>query len=283
MTGSKSASARRLVAVIVTAAAFLAGALPTHSAETILAGGTGSGSRLLQALAEEYGRTSRGAVIRVADPPLGSGAAIRAVRDGKLHLAISGRPLEGDERGAELAEFELARTPFVFASRDGVQHGGFSLGQLEDIYGGRRGTWEGGGHVRLVLRPKIDADNLILRAMSPGMDKALTQAFERKGMVVATSDMEALEIIEQTPGSLGATTLGLIRLQGSSVQVFPIAGRPPSVKALSDGTYPWFKPLYLVTRKPAPAGVQAFLDFLTSPQAAEFMARTEHLPASHGR
>lgn len=283
MTGSKCSAALRAVAGLVAAAAFMAGALPALAAGPILAGGTGSGSRLLQALADEYARTARGAAIRVADPPLGSGGAIKAVREGKLHLAISARPLEGGERGGELVEIELARTPFVFASRNGVRSGGFSLGQLEAIYGGRLANWDDGSPIRLILRPSFDADTQLLRSMSPGMDKAVPQALERKGMVIASSDMEALEIIEHTPGSLGATTLGLIRLQNSEVQLIAVAGRMPGAKALADGSYPWFKPLYLVTGRQPPADLQAFLDFLRSPQAAELLLRTEHLPAFHDK
>lgn len=257
--------------------------LPAVAAEPILVGGTGSGSRLLQALVEEYRKTGQDPDILVIDPPLGSGAAIKAVRMGKLHAAVSARPLEGDERNGALVEMEFARTPFVFASRDGERPGGFSLVELAKAYTGGLARWDDGAPIRLILRPNFDADTIAIRAMSPGLDEALNQALERKGMVTASSDMEALQLIGETPGSLGSTTLGLVRLTNSNVRVFPIAGHTPSARALAEGDYPWSKVLYLVHRREPGARVQALLDFLHSPEARDFLARSEHLPASHGR
>ncbi len=257
-------------------------AFPAIAADVILVGGTGSGSRLLQALVDEYRKTAPNADIRVIDPPLGSGAALKAVRAGKLHMAISARRLEGDERNGEMLELDFARTPFVFATRDGKRSGGFDLKQLADVYAGRLASWDNGAPIRLVLRPSFDADTAAIRAMSPGLDDAMTRALDRKGMVTASSDIEALNLIEQTPGSLGSTTLGLIRLMNANVGVLPIAGQVPSAEALAAGNYPWSKVLHLVVRRQPGAQVQAFLDFLQSPQVGEFLLRSEHLPAPHG-
>jgi phosphate transport system substrate-binding protein len=283
MTKSKGAAPLRLVAGFAAAVLFSAGLPAAPAAETILVGGTGSGSRLLQALAHEYAKAAPNPAIRVVDPPMGSGAAIKAVREGKLHLALSPRPLEGDEGGGEVVAFEFARTPLVFASRDDFQGGGFNLEQLEDVYTGRRMWWDNGIPIRLILRSRVASDTRAIRAMSPGMDKAVSQSFERKGMVVAASDLEALQMIERTPGSLGPTTLGLIRLQDSRARVLQVAGRAPSAGALADGSYPWFKGLYLVIPRRPPPDVQAFLDFLVSPQAGTFMRRIEHLPVTDGK
>lgn len=258
-------------------------ALPAWAAEPILVGGTGSGSRLVQVLVDEYRKTPGSAEVFVIDPPLGSGAAIKAVREGKIHVAVSARRLEGDERKGDLLEIEFARTPFVFATRDGERKEGFSLAQLANVYSGRLGQWDNGAPIRLILRPDFDADTAAIRAMAPGLDDAMTRSLDRKGMVTAASDMEALELIEQTPGSLGSTTLGLVRLMDSRVRVLSIGGKLPSAKALAEGSYPWFKALYLVVSRKPGADVRGFLDFLQSPQVSDLLARSEHLPASHGK
>lgn len=283
MTGSNEATRRGIAAWLAAAALSCASALPALAAETVLVGGPGSGSRLLQALADEYRKNARGAEVDVADPPLGSSAAIKAVRDGKLHMAVSTRRLRDDELGGDLVELEFARTPVVFASRDDFQKGGFTLGQLADIYAGRRMQWDNGNPIRLILRSRFASDTRVIRAMSPELDQAASLALERRGMVVATSDLEALQMIERTPGSLGPTTLGLVRLLDSRVRVLPVAGRMPSAGTLADGSYPWFKTLYLVVPRRPAADLQAFLDFLGSSQAAEFLRRIEYLPASDGK
>lgn len=273
----------RIAAWFAAAAFCLAGAMPAVAAKAIVLGGTSSGSRLLQALADEYRKTARDAEVVVADPSLGSSAGIRAVREGNLDLAVSTRPLQGDELDGELVAFEFARSPLVFAGRDNFERNGFTLGELEDIYAGRRKQWDNGTPIRLILRSRFASDTRVIRAMSPGLDKAVSLALQRKGMVVAASDLEALQIIEQTPGSLGPTTLGLMRLLNSDARVFSIAGRMPSARALADGSYPWFKTLYFVIPKHPAVGLQAFLNFLRSPQAADFLGRIEYLPAPHGK
>lgn len=283
MTGLTGLDFSRIAAWFAAAAFCLAGAMPAVAAKAIVLGGASSGSRLLQALADEYRKTARGSEVVVADPSIGSSAAIRAVREGNLDLAVSTRPLRGDELGDELVAIEFARSPLVFAGRDNFEADGFSLGELEDIYAGRRKQWDNGTPIRLILRSKFASDTRVIRAMSPGLDQAASLALQRKGMVVAGSDLEALQIIEQTPGSLGPTTLGLMRLLNSDARVFPIAGRAPSARTLADGSYPWSKSLYLAVRKEPRADVQAFLNFLRSPQAADFLGRIEYLPASHGK
>lgn len=283
MTTPKRHRSSRIPGWLAAAVVLVSSAFPALAGEAILVGGTGSGSRLLQALVDEYHRSGGSAEIVVIDPPLGSGAGIKGVKAGRLHMAISARRLEGEERNGELVEIEYARTPFVFATLDGKRSEGFSLKDLADVYAGRLNRWDNGDPIRLILRPSFDADTMFMRTMSPGLDRAVTLALERKGMVTASSDMEAAQLIAQTPGSLGSTTLGLIRLMNIDVRVFPIAGREPSAEALAREAYPWFKNLYLVTLRRPRQEVQTFLDFLVSPRAAELLLRTGHLPASHGK
>jgi phosphate transport system substrate-binding protein len=285
--GSMNIAARRRVlcrAIVWISGAMLglSGAWTTCAADPIIVGGTGSGSRLLQELANEYSASTPSAQIIVVDPPLGSGGGINALKAGKLQIAISARRLEGKERDGNMVELEFVRTPIVFATRDGVRHGGFGLTRLADVLAGRLANWDDGAPIRLILRPQFDSETLCIRTMSPEVDAAMTQALARKGMVFGSSDLEALHLIEQTPGSLGPTTLGLVRLLRSDVHVLSINGQAPSAKATADGRYPWFKTIYLILRKPTGPEVQAFIDFLQSRRARDLLARTEHIPVSNG-
>jgi phosphate transport system substrate-binding protein len=273
----------RVIAWISGAMIGLSGAWTTCAADPIFVGGTGSGSRLLQELANEYSTTTPNAEIIVVDPPLGSGGGIKALKAGKIQIAVSARRLEGEERDDNTVELEFVRTPIVFATRDGVRHGGFGLARLAEVFTGRLAYWDDGAPIRLILRPQFDTETLCIRAMSPEVDAAMTQALARRGMVFATSDLEALKLIEQTPGSLGPTTLGLVRLLNSDVHVLSINGQAPSAKAMADGRYPWFKSIYLIVSKQAGPEVQGFIDFLRSRRARDLLVRTEHVPVSNGK
>jgi phosphate transport system substrate-binding protein len=262
----------------------LCGMLPSVLAgESILVGGNSAGSRLMQVLVDEYRKTTPTAEISVIDPPLGSQTAIEAIKRGKIQIAVSARGLEGEDRDGNLVEIEFARTPLVFATRDGVRRGGFSLRQLAGVFAERVTEWDNGAQIRLILRSQFAIETLRIRAMDTEMDVAMTKALARKGMVFAMSDLEAVQMIENTPGSLGPTTLGLLRLLKSDAQVLPINGRTPSVKALADGSYPWFKTIYLIVPKHPGPELQAFVSFLQSRQAGEVLTRTEYAPLFHGK
>ena len=115
-------------AVLVSLAAPAAGA-------AITAGGTGTAAPLMRALAAEYARVVPDFELRLIDPPLGSGGALKALAGGRIDFALIGRAPKGDEAAAVGESFELARTPFVLASSDGVRPAGFTL---EDLHRVRR-------------------------------------------------------------------------------------------------------------------------------------------------
>lgn len=266
----------RVVSVCAVVVSMAASAL----AGEISAGGTGSSAPLLRLLANEYAKSVPGFRLKLIEPPLGSGGALRALAAGKIDLAATGRPPKSDEIATVGRSIELARTPFVLVTRDGSRPKGFSLRELADVYSGKIVQWDNGVPLRLILRSAFESDTEILRQMSAEMDLSVRAAFERKGMAIGENDLDALVLAERIPGAMAPTTLGLVSTLGKNLRVLPLNGLTPSTKAIANGSYPWSKPLYVVIGKTPGPAVKGFVDFLRTPKARAILLRHEYLPVT---
>lgn len=260
-----------LLAVLVACTAF-------SQDQALTIGGTGSSISLIDALSSEFHKQHPEITLKVVRPPLGSGGSLKALSDGRIDLAIPGRPLKPEESALLGQTFKLADTPFVMASRDGQKQGGFTLKELAEVYAGTLQQWDSGMPIRLVLRASTESDTLQLRSMSPELATAVDQAAQRSGMVMADNDLDTMDIISNTPGSLGPTTFGLLTTLGSNVSMHPLNGVAPTLSNLKNGSYPWCKTFTVALPKnPSPAAL-AFSLYLRSDAAKKIMLDNNYLP-----
>lgn len=247
-------------------------------AETLKVGGTGSAAPLVKLLFEEFRKQTPAAELEQTQPPLGSGGALRALAGGRIDLALIGRALKPEESARLGRHFELARTPFVFASLEGKKSQGFRLDELVAVYDGRLTRWEDGKPLRLVLRASMESDTLALKAMSPAMDQAVDAAAQRTGMAMGQDDLDTLALLSKAPGSFGPSTLGLLSSTGTRLSVFPVNGIKPSLATMKSGHYPWHKAMIVALPKQPSPLAEKFALFLRGQQAAALMLRHDYLP-----
>ncbi|MHB1083308.1 MAG: PstS family phosphate ABC transporter substrate-binding protein [Thiobacillus sp.] len=248
-------------------------------ADTVKVGGTGSGLGVMKILAEAYQASRPDTQIMIV-PSLGSSGGIKATGAGVLDIGLSGRPLKPEEREQHLTDREVARTPLVLVSTR--SHSGFTTQDLARIYDGTLKTWPDGSALRPVIRPESDSETKLLRAISPEVDRALTIARARPGVHVAITDQDGADAIEQIPGALGTSSLGLILSEKRRIKALPLNGVAPSVAALANGSYPFFKPLYVVLPQNPSEAARGFLAFIQSGQGARMMSDNGYLPLKSG-
>jgi phosphate transport system substrate-binding protein len=248
------------------------------SAEVINISGVGLSAPLMQRLADAYRKQQPGDTVTILLPPLGSTGALRALRNGRLDIAISGRQPSPDETAGVGKTIELARTAFGFATSSGVRNAGITAKDLADIYAGRLLRWDDDQPIRLIMRPERESDTILVRRISTEVDEAMTLAAKRKGLVVAENDLDTIKLLETVPGSFGPTTTGLATMQGSQVKFIAINGTLPSAKALAGGKYPLFKPLYAVMAAHPSQAAERFFAFTQSPAAREIMSAADFVP-----
>ncbi len=268
-----------VLGLVLLLVASLANAADPARMETLTVGGTGSAMPLIGQFAQAYGSLEPNVKVRVVDPPLGSNGAIRAVLAGAVDLAVLGKPLTEAEKAQGCQDWELGRTPFLVVTERKLPLPGFTVEQLAAIYSGKMTTWSDGSPIRLVVRNLFETDTLILRKMSPDMDRAVDVALARPGMLVAANDLENIDLLERTPDSLGTSNLALVQAQNRKLNALPIDGKEPTLAALRHGTYPYSKSTYLARGPKLSPVAQGFLEFILSASGKEILDRAGYVPA----
>lgn len=268
-----------VVGLVLLLVASLANAADPARMETLTVGGTGSAMPLVGQFAQAYGSLEPNVKVRVVDPPLGSNGAIRAVLAGAVDLAVLGKPLTEAEKAQGCQDWELGRTPFLVVTERKLPLPGFTVEQLAAIYSGKMTTWSDGSPIRLVVRNLFESDTLILRKMSPDMDRAVDVALARPGMLVAANDLENIDLLERTPDSLGTSNLALVQAQNRKLNALPIDGKEPTLAAMRQGTYPYSKSIYLARGPKLSPVAQGFLEFILSASGKEILDRAGYVPA----
>jgi phosphate transport system substrate-binding protein len=240
-------------------------------AETIRISGTGGAIGTMRILGEAFRKSNPGIRVEIL-PGMGSSGAVRAVLAGRLDIGLSGRTLKGEERAQDVMETKYARTPFAFVVNSNLKMTGLTLEGLAAIYAGKR-DWENGKRIRLVLRPQADSDIEVLKSMSPAMSAAVDIALRREGMIVATTEQDAVDAIESVPGAFGGTTLSLVSSERRALRILALDGVVPSVRTMADRSYPYSKTFFMVTKINPPASVRRFIDFVRSPAGAAILAK----------
>ena len=156
----------------------LAGSLMAAAAQaqTLRLGGTGGALGMMRQVGAEF--TAAAEIKLDIVSSLGSTGAIRALADGVIDIAVSARPLKADEAAAGLRQVTVMRTAYVFATS---HHNPNALKStdLPRIFAAEKAIWSDGATIRIILRPRSEADTALLGKLFPGMDAALETALKK--------------------------------------------------------------------------------------------------------
>ncbi len=246
------------------------------ASQEIRIGGTGTALATMKLLGEQF-RTKHPDITITTPPSLGSSGGIKALLEGKLDIAISYREPTGDEQSKGLKSIEYARSPFVFLTNKTNKVSDITLQKVIDIYSGKIITWPDETPIRLILRPAGESSTKILAGMSEDMNRAVQHSLTRIGLNIAVHDQENADLLERLPGSFGTGTLCQILSEKRDVNILSVNGVKPSVKTLADGSYPYYKDLYLITGPKSSPLARQFIDFVFSPSGRSILSRTGHL------
>lgn len=233
----------------------------------------------MQLLGAEFGKRNASVTVVVV-PNLGSSGGLKALRDGVLDLAISSRPLQPEETAQGMVATEYGRTPLVFATSPSVTQGLGSMAALVDAYSGKLTTWPDGKPIRLILRPKNDGDTALQQAISPEMKQAVEAALARPGMSIASTDQDAVEMLEKTVGALGVTSLSLVQTEKPNLKLLAINGVAPTTRTLADGSYRHVKTMYLVRAGATSEAAVRFAAFVASREGRQLLLNAGYWVAS---
>ena len=258
----------KLTTVILAVHILIIGMIPAdtcQASEIIRINGSGNALDMMKPLIAAYIKTNRNIRIEM-EKPLGSTGATKALLTGALDLAVTSRNIKPEETTKGARQLKYGKTPVVIVTEKNVHKSGISTKELEDIFTGKKIYWENGEKIRLVLRPNEDIDTNILRALSDGINKAIDAAHARPGMIMAITDPESYSTIAKTPGSIGTTSLNSIISEKLPLNILSFNGIKPSLKAISNGSYPLAKEINFVTTTKTTPETKRLINYIFSPQ-----------------
>lgn len=247
------------------------GVTGASAAETMRIGGTGGALGAMRVLGEAFRKQYPNMEVVVV-PGLGSGGGRRALMGGALDVAVTARPWKGAEKSDGAVARLYGWSPFVMAVTSKNPATNLTIQDILDIHSGKITTWPDGQRLRLILRPLADSDTETLLNIGRDMEQAVRSAHQREGMKIAVTDEESAEAIQTTPGAVGTSMLSLIVSEKRPLKALSIKGIVPSVKSIADGSYPWFKSFYLVTKTDAPSASRSFVEFVSSARGRQLLS-----------
>jgi phosphate transport system substrate-binding protein len=232
---------------------------------------------MLRRLGDAYAARVPGMSIEVI-PALGSSGAIAAVIDGTLDFAVSARPLKPEEAAKSLTEVILARTVFGLASSYPAP-GNIARSDVAGFFTSPTSSWPDGTRLRVILRPKSEADSTLLGNAYPNMVSAIEQLRLRPEIPLAATDQDNVRMAERIPGSLVVTTLTQMQMEKPNLHFLSVDGIAPTLENFERGAYPYHKNFLFVLPARRTAALDQFVAFLRSPDGAKLLRETGNLPA----
>jgi phosphate transport system substrate-binding protein len=251
--------------------------VPVWSANIII-GGTGNALGTMQIMADAYQLTHPDVTIKVL-PSIGSSGAIKAIPKGKIDIGLSSRPLKEKESALGAIAIEYARTPTVIAMANHSPNTDITTDELVNIYSGKLTQWKNGELIRPVTRQANDDNTKQMERLSPALKEAMQKIDEHSKFLFASTDQEAVDLIEKTKGSFGVTTLALILSENRSIHALKLNGILPTPEACISGEYPIIKSFYFILpEEQLPLHVKDFLDFVESEQGIAILENNGNYP-----
>ncbi len=267
-SGSSNA---RVLLTLSFVAAVTAACLPVLTrAEEIRIGGTGNALGTMRLLGSAYAKLHPDSRPIILDS-IGTSGAIKAVPTGAIEIGLSSRPLKDEEAARGIVTVEYARSPTVFAVQAKSSAKSITLAEIADIYAGRMTSWPDGSRIRPIMRQPGDDNTRQVKTLSAEIEEALAAAENREGLIYASNDQEAADKMESIPGSIGVTTIALIRSENRKLQALAIDGTEPTLENMRSGRYPMLKQFYFLLGKQYSPKVRRFLDFVKSPQGRKIL------------
>jgi phosphate transport system substrate-binding protein len=179
----------------------------------------------------------------------------------------------------KLVSHVFTRTPMVFVTSH-AKPNSLRSGDLPGIFSALNPKWEDGSPLHIILRTRVDADTVLAGWAVPGLAEAMEHARVRTDVPVAATDQDNVTIAQRLPGSLTVAGYGQIIAEKCDLRLVPIDGVTPSLETLSDGTYRFAKPFYLVFPADRSAGAEQLLQFLNSAEARKILLPLGYLPVA---
>ena len=196
----------------------------------------------------------------------GSGAGITSAQEGTADIGLSSRYLREGEDGIDDIVFAIDGLAVIVHPDNPVDD--LSMEQIAAIYIGEITNWsEVGGEdspIAVIGREAGSGSRGAFEDIMGISDEAVHDQELTSGGAVITA-------VATNPFAIGYASLSAV---GDTVRAISVEGVSITEQTLMDGSYPVARPFIMLTQSGTPLSpaAQAFLDFVLSPEATDFIS-----------
>ncbi len=209
---------------------------------------------------------------------LGTGARLRALADGKIHIALASHGIEPAEiQKGNLQVIQIAKGAIVFAV-NGVAMTNMTEEQICGVYSGRIVDWQSLGaapaSIVVMTRPPTEVDSEVIREKL-GCFKNLKE-IDNAQVMARGGDMA--KGLATTANAIGMTTMTVVEQSKGTVKALTLNGIAPSAENVKSGRYFLTRDFYLVIKGEPVPSLKKFLDFVHSPEGDRVIRANGAIP-----
>lgn len=241
---------------------------------SITASGSTALAPLAKAVATAYQGKCSGATITVNLG--GSKTGLQQVESGAVNIGnsdVAANPVTQ----ADLVNHEVSVVIFAVIVNKGVGVTNLTTAQIQGIYNGTTTNWNqvGGPNLPIVVvsRPASSGTRAtFVKYVNGGPEKI-------SGPSSLTTDSTGTVItnVAQNNGAIGYAATGAA-MKNSSVSLISIDGNAPTAANVENNTYKFWNIERMYTKGPATGLSQAFIDYMTSPDAVTIAQQQDFVP-----
>lgn len=200
----------------------------------------------------------------------GSGTGLTQVSEGQADIGNS--DVFGEEKleaaqAAELVDHQVAVVAITAVVNPAVTIDDLSKEQMVDIFTGAVKNWKelGGEDQEIVIvnRPASSGTRATFETFALGQSKLP----DLQGSIQEDSSGTVKKLVAETPGAIGY--LALSYLGDDSIKPVKYDGVQATVENVQNGSYPVWAYQHMYTKGEPSEAVQAFLDYMVSPEVQE--------------
>jgi phosphate transport system substrate-binding protein len=183
---------------------------------------------------------------------------------------------------SDLVDHQVAVVVFVLATNPDVT-GVTSLtsAQILSIYTGKTTNWNqvGGPNLPIIVvsRPVTSGTRATFKQY---VLKGTSESPNQAKNLTADSTQLVTQTVEQTNGAIGYITLGAAMQEGSKLNVLSIDGNAPTPTNVESNSYIFWNIEHMYTKGPATGLAQAFINYMTTPDAQASASQLQFLLVS---
>jgi phosphate transport system substrate-binding protein len=241
---------------------------------SITASGSSALAPLAKAVAQSYQGKCSGATITVNLG--GSKTGLANVEAGSVNIGNSDVKADPSTQ-ADLVDHQVSVVIFAMIVNKGVGVTNLTTDQIKGIYAGTTTNWKqvGGGNIPIVVvsRPASSGTRATFSKYVIGGPETVT------GPSSLTTDSTGTVItnVAQNAGAIGYAATGPAKKE-SGVTLISIDGNAPTAANVENNTYKFWNIEHMYTKGPASGLTQAYIDYMTSPDAITLAQQLDFVP-----